>query len=244
MFKFAQCFTTQNTCFLFAGLRPLLKMKKLRIYVRIYCGHNMQKIRSNKTSTNIKKENSYIVSGKQVDNDSSYLSAKNVLSTILLNKDTEDIILKSYIADYLSTHKDVVEDFLNKNGVYNVFFRTQVAHTRNQILELGLLDHYEDMVLVKTFATFLEAEKWVLKNGKNVVDTEEDNYNRPIVLVIVYYDNVGLFGAGEEPHHLNDIYRNKLHTYAFSKSAYEMLKCELEYDGLIEDGIDYLHYIY
>jgi NAD-dependent dihydropyrimidine dehydrogenase PreA subunit len=178
----------------------------------------------------------------------------NLMSVCDVNvrKYAEDYILKELkgnkfdvekacaeFGDFLDTEVDDKVKDKNKNKfdkdidekeLYHVFFRT--GTTRTRVKHSNMDDLYEDIVLVKTFAMLEEAHKWVLQHGSKVVENQEDNYSKPIVLCIVKYDNDGLFSPGEQPHHLNTISQLCHPTYVFSEQGYEMVMGELEYDGI------------
>jgi len=40
----------------------------------------------------------------------------------------------------------------------------------------------EEIQLIQPFATFEEADRWIMKNGGTVADEEEDNRGRPVSL--------------------------------------------------------------
>jgi hypothetical protein len=70
----------------------------------------------------------------------------------------------------------------------------------------------------------------VLKNGCDLINEEEDNRSRPIVLFIVYLKN-GEYdcSAGSEPTHSHGIAARGYPTYSFSKVGYKMLLKEHKY---------------
>lgn len=110
---------------------------------------------------------------------------------------------------------NLIQQYLDNNGVYNVFFRQEDPH--------GIECRSSDIHLIKSFVSQGNAEKWILENGKDIVESEESNYGKPIVLTIIYYNNIGYYGEGEEPSQMNLISTNKYPTYAFTEQGYQML---------------------
>jgi len=187
-----------------------------------------------------------VVSSQQftVDQPQNYLSAKKVLSTILLNSDTETV-LQEYIVSYLQHHPSLVTQYLNQHGLYHVYFRLQDPNTKK---ERHPLDDDDQVILLKSFATQKEAEVWILEHGKDIVADQEDNYAKPVVITIIYDTNEGLFYPGENPAHFNMISTHTYPTFAFSKKGYKMLI--KEYDNNVSSGnikkrksLDWIHYV-
>src|SRR5690242_7221629 len=98
-----------------------------------------------------------------------YLSAKKVLSTILLNSDT-DKILEEYIVEYVKLRPYILSSLIESNGLYHVFVRTKDP---SQTETDG--DRYEEYNLIKSFLTFNEAEDFVLQNGYNIIKTTKES---------------------------------------------------------------------
>ncbi len=163
----------------------------------------------------------------------SHTSAKLMLEAILLNEDTEKI-LDEYVLTHLKNNPDILNNYLDTNLMYYVFFRLQDLRTNPDY-------DRENITLVKTFATEKSAEKWVYENGADIVGEQEDNWGKGIVLTIIPYDNIGIYGMGEEPFHANNISSQKYPTYAFSKDGYKMLKKELKYNQIKDK--QHIHYI-
>ena len=156
--------------------------------------------------------------------DESFLSAKKVLSTILLNSDTETI-LHEYMVDYLKTHPSILQQAINR-GLYHVYARTQDEFSSCEGTKKKPRNH--EVFLVKSFITEGEAKDWILKNGKNIVLNEEDNYDQPIVLTIIHDDNKGTHYPGEWPAYAYEISSKLYPTFVFSKKAYDMLLYEYD----------------
>jgi len=182
------------------------------------------------------KDNEYKNEKPKDKNDKSYITAKNLISTILLNEDTEKTILESYISNYLSLHPEIIAHYLDNNGLYYVFLRNQDPDTvtaQNQFNPF--------IVLVKTFNNESDAKSWILNHGRKFVKLQEENYDGPIVLTVIYDDNKAKHGAGEEPYQHYGIAGNQYQTYTFSKKGNKMLHDELNYINL--DSDKHIHYI-
>src|SRR5438874_13098815 len=86
------------------------------------------------------------------------------------------------ILDYLSNNKELVNKFINSNGLYNVYMR--------QVDPFLTLDHTKSEIhLLMSFSTYTAAEEWVIKNGKVHVKELKDNYGTMIVLTIIHQIN-------------------------------------------------------
>lgn len=133
-----------------------------------------------------------------------YLSAKKVLSTILLNSDT-DKILDEYVLSYIKLRPHLFSDFLEE--LYHVFARTQEPSHNSE--------GYNDFILIKSFITMKEAHLYVVKNGNDLI--KQLNMACSIleyVLTIIHsYSNI-------EQHRIS---LEKYPTYVFSESSYEMI---------------------
>jgi hypothetical protein len=172
----------------------------------------------------------------EIPENPNYTSAKQILSTILLNTDTSKI-LDEYIVSYMKMNPHLVTQYLNENGLYYVYFRKRDTDTNPDI------GHDNDMILIKSFATLKDAEEWVLMNGREHVEEQEENYDEAIVLTIVHDDNKGKFAAGENAAHSYGISAKKYPTYAFTKDGYKMLKDELIYHRINIKNANWIHYI-
>jgi len=73
-----------------------------------------------------------------------------------------------------------------------------------------------------------EAEQWIIKEGKDIVNEEEENFGLPIVLTIIYYDNKGNYPIDENPFNIFMISNKMYPTFAFDKKAYKMIVKEHE----------------
>lgn len=160
-----------------------------------------------------------------------YMSAKKVLSTILLNSDTNSI-LDEYIVSYLKLNPSLVTKYMDENGLYHVYYRHQDSNTDPDSKAYGPF-------LLKSFATEKEAEAWLLKMGHEIVEFQEDNWGRPVVLMIIEDSNDGDYEYGEA--HEHGISDKMAPTYAFSKQGYKMLKKELKYNN--KQNPTWIHYI-
>lgn len=163
--------------------------------------------------------------------DKQYMSAKQVLSTILLNSDTNKI-LDEYIISYLKMNPHLVTQYLDENGLYYVYFRKQDTNTNPDI------GYDNEPMLLKAFGTQKEAEKWILEHGNDIVTEQEENYDSPIVLMIIYDKNEGVIEPGHTVAYGFGISDKMYPTYAFSKEGYKMLKKELKYNSMGYDRED------
>jgi hypothetical protein len=120
--------------------------------------------------------------------------------------------------------------------LYYVFLRNQDPDT---VPSQNPFNPY--IVLVKTFITENDAKTWILSNGREFVKIQEENYDGPIVLTIIYDSNKADKGAGEEPYTHFGIAGNSYQTYTFSKKGNKMLHDELNYINLNSDK--HIHYI-
>lgn len=157
------------------------------------------------------------------------VSARNLIHTILLNEDTS-VIADNIILNYLKQHPTIITKYINENGIYHVFYRTRDEST-NPTKRKGNF-----IILLKSFTTGTEAKEWILQYGKDIVEEQENNYNRPIVLFIVHDKNKGIY-EGDEPTNPHFISSHKYPVYAFSNRGYNMLLKEHIY--LLGD--DYHH---
>ena len=157
-----------------------------------------------------------------------YITSKQFLSTLLLNEDTENLIVKEYI-----------ENYINQHGLYHVFAKTRAAFA------YAAEKHhypYEYTVLIKTFLTEENAKNWILENGKKIIKEQEENYG-PMALVIIPYDNNGIFYAGDEPYHPGRIPAELYPTFVFSQKSYNMLIKELKASDYEDPPVNHIHYI-
>jgi hypothetical protein len=150
----------------------------------------------------------------------SYLSAKNVLHTILLNSDTTKI-LDEYIVSYLTLNPALVTNYINQNGLYHVYIRSMDP--------LRCIGDYYVMEMLQSFGTKLDAEKWIIQYGKDIIEHYDTSENG-IVLCIIYHRNI-LYDTDESPSSAYGIAERKHPTYAFSQNAIEMLLDESQHFG-------------
>ena len=134
-----------------------------------------------------------------------YTSAKTVLSTILLNSDT-DQILDEYIISYMKLRPHLLSRCISEQGLYHIYVRSE--------------DYGGDTntILIKSFALEKEAKKYVIEQGVDVLDNGWDDYGTSVlnnVLMIIY--QLG------QPVDMYNISLQKYPTYAFSPEAYQML---------------------
>src|SRR5947208_2344300 len=93
-----------------------------------------------------------------------YISAKKVLTTILLNDDTTNI-LDTYILNYIKINPKLINLYLNDNGLYHVFFRLKDTTMTNNFIR-----HAQSIILIKSFITNKDATDWILQHGKRIVE--------------------------------------------------------------------------
>lgn len=96
----------------------------------------------------------------------SSLSAKNIIATILLNEDTEKLILHEYVTEYLKTNPQLISKYIETNGLYHVYFSTFDD------------DYYESdlNMLVVNFVNYQDALNYVIKNGRHLCYQESRNF--------------------------------------------------------------------
>lgn len=137
-----------------------------------------------------------------------YLSAKKVLSTILLNSDTEEI-LDEYVLSYIKNRPTLftkhVNDYLNDVGLYHVFARTQDSSHNPE---------YREFILFKSFLTMKEAHVYVVTNGSNIINQLNMACTSAYVLTIV---------NSFHPIEHYQISTKKYPTYVFTLDAYDMI---------------------
>lgn len=167
--------------------------------------------------------------------DSHYMSAKKVLSTILLNSDTT-LILDEYIISYLKLNPHLVTQYLDKNGLYYVYYRFRDSNTNPFIPEEKAIEP----ILIKSFGTENEAKLWILEYGKEIIELQEDNWRRPIVITVIYDTNDG--DTENPPAHEHGISDQMYETYVFSQGGYKMVTEELEYNNN-DRTPKWIHYI-
>ena len=130
-----------------------------------------------------------------------------------------------------------ISDYLSKNGLYHVYFRQA---------DPCLGGHSQkDITLLKTFIDNESALKWVIENGRSIVEEQEDNYaDNRIVLTIIHHDNIGNYCAGDEPNHFYNICDKMYPSFAFSPNGYKLLLEEnLENNHFIWSDNSNLHWI-
>jgi hypothetical protein len=119
------------------------------------------------------------------------------------------------ILEYLKTHKDIVNDFIISEGLYNVYIRNDDGYIR-------LDDPTDDTALVASCSTFKLAEQWIIDNGRDCIGEQKDNCGRPALLTIIHQKNYDL-GEVDYPTDYSHNYMigaKRYPTYAFSKSDY------------------------
>lgn len=152
----------------------------------------------------------------------SYLSAKKVLSTILLNTDTNKI-LDEYIISYLKLNPSLVTEYINDNGLYNVYIRSMDKIYCND-------DKYMTMDMIQSFGTQKDAENWIIIHGKKLVENYDSYYKNKLVLIIIHH-HVIIYNEDNSLTNLYSIAEKKFPTYTFSDDAVEMLLDEAEHFG-------------
>lgn len=157
------------------------------------------------------------------------LTAKNILTTILLNKDTSDNILDEYLVSYLKLKPELVTKYLEEHGLYHIYARNRDISTD--------YDHHVIVAirtnLIKSFATELEAKNWILKSGSKTIEWLENIHEEYFVLSIIYDKNVKPYKDSD--YYYNIAYKQNL-TFAFSSDACDMLVEEMKYYQDDEDG--------
>lgn len=135
----------------------------------------------------------------------------------IINNPTMDTIVKKHILEYLKNNKEIVSDFIVSEGIYNVYMRQQDVHSVPNMKS-------SDIHLVASFGTYREAEDWTIKNGHDIVESEEDNYGKPIILTIIHQknDQIDLDFCHEQTNS-NLISANCYPSFAFSEKGYLML---------------------
>lgn len=148
------------------------------------------------------------------------LTTKRLLEQIYVNDYTKES-LDDFVLQYLLNRPQIVNKIINAIGLYHVFYRLEDPRDNPNLVT-------NDIYLIKSFITFNEAEQWILENGKLIVYEQEENYNRPVVLTIIYFDNQGNYATSEDPSYIYNIAAKKYPTYAFSQEGYKMLIKEHE----------------
>lgn len=147
-----------------------------------------------------------------------YLSTTTLLDNIPINEQTSPAI-DNFLIRYLSNHTDPIDYLINNNTLFHVFFRTQDPVTDNN--NCGVL------TLLKTFINLDKAITWIYKNGKDIVEEQEQRYQDAIVLTIVTM-NDRLYDNDEHPE--PEMISDKAYlTFAFSKKGWQMIKDEFTY---------------
>lgn len=134
----------------------------------------------------------------------------------MLNDDT-NIIADSILLNYLKQYPTLITKYMNENGIYHVYYRT-----RDEATDPGNR-RSPFVILLKSFASEKEAKEWILQYGKDIVEEQEDNHGRPIVLFIQHDTNEGDYETGYEPTNPHYISSHKYPVYAFSNKGYKML---------------------
>ena len=123
---------------------------------------------------------------------------------------------KILILDWLKNNKDLINDFIKINGLYNVWIRGEDDYldpTKETI---------NDSALVASCSTFELAEKWIFNNGRDCIESQKENCSRMAVLTIIYQKNYDE-GDVDYPTDYSGNYMiasRKYPTYAFSKKDY------------------------
>ena len=134
----------------------------------------------------------------------------------LVNMIGSEAIVKKCIMKYLQDHKKIVSEFIAEEGLFNVFMRQQDSWTIEQ--------RSNEIRLVESFVTYADAEKWIKKNGHDIVEFEEDNYGTPIVLTIIHPEKNR--DIEDDPASIFHIAGRRYPTFAFSEKGYQMLLYE------------------
>lgn len=128
---------------------------------------------------------------------------------------------KKFVLGWLKQNKDVVNDFIIEEGLYNVWIRGPDTY-----LDCDA-PVYDDNAVVATCTTLKLAEKWIVEHGRGCIEMQKENCSRFAVLTIIYQKNYDL-GEVDYPtdySHTHMISGRKYPTYAFSKKDYmEALK--------------------
>ena len=140
------------------------------------------------------------------------LALQRLLKSIPINSTTRSV-LDEYFANYVQP--SAIDKYLEIRGLYHVFFRQEDPHE--------IQYRSDDIYLIKSFATEHAATNWVIEHGKDIVSEQEENYGKPIVITIIYFDNKGDYYMGEDPSHMYLISTKKYPTFAFSAEGYRML---------------------
>lgn len=150
------------------------------------------------------------------------LSAKYVLSTILLNQDTSTI-LDDYIISYLKLNPQLVNTYLDQNGLYHVYIRNRDPRVHNKT------DDEDIIQLIKSFSTELDAKNWIVKNGCDLIKKHESYYHDQLVLIIIYDNNIISYDTHDSPFESYCISEKKYPTFVFSQDSLDMLIKEAKY---------------
>ena len=134
---------------------------------------------------------------------------KNVIS---------DETVKKLLVSLLRDNKCIINDYLSTESLYHVYMRQEDPY-------VNIDAKSTDIHLIISFATLGSAIEWVLKNGRDHVITQEDNYGTPIVLTIIKRKNKDIDDIDycHEHTNMNMISVRKYTTYAFSEQGYKML---------------------
>lgn len=150
------------------------------------------------------------------------LTVQNILDNLTVNEETTPI-LDEFVINYLNNNKNLLNQYLDQNGLYHVYYRQKDCSTNKR---------QKNIMLLKSFVTEGAAIKWIVKNGEIIVDENEPNYiDERVVLTIVPSDNYGVYVTGNEPSCLSGIATRKYLNFAFSPSGYEMLLKENKRDN-------------
>lgn len=164
------------------------------------------------------------------------ISITTFFNTCLKNTIPNETI-KELFTTYLKENKCIIDEYLSKVSLFHVFFRQEDSFVNHNALS-------HDIHLVRSFATFFSAHQWVIANGQEIVDTQEDDYGKPIVLTIIEKEPGWYWGEETKMHMLAS---DQYPTYAFSEEGYNMLlnehKLLCERDWCDEIVIDWIYFI-
>ena len=170
------------------------------------------------------------------------IAINTFFNTYLKNKTPTDAIKELFVS-YLKENECIIDEYLSKSHLFHVFFRQEDSY-----VDYTAPSH--DIHLVKSFATLYSAHQWIIANGKEVIEEQEDNYDTPIVLTIIEFENgfeccSDYYYDGMTKIHM--IAGNRYPTYAFSEKGYDMLLNEHKLlcrgDWCSEIVIDWIYFI-
>lgn len=145
------------------------------------------------------------------------IAIKTVFDEYLNNK-PPTAITKELLLQYLVNNKEIVDDYLSAETVYHVYLRHKDSY------ELDIKSLHE-LCLLTSFASTETATKWILENGKNIIDAEMENQDNIMVLTIIGRKRDDIFDE-DFPTNRSSMFmiaNREYPTYAFHKEAYDML---------------------